>query len=160
MKESKIASLVYYIVLGLSAVVFVLFFCVGFGDMDMAISAKNNSPRYTDLLLILMYALVGVTAIATIVALAMTKPSAIESNVSKGGKIVAVVMTWIFVPVLLLSYFLLGDATPILKASGEVLQDSVFWLKITDAFIYTIYVLMVVTVLCLVYGLTGFSKRK
>ena len=157
MKESKIASLACYLVMGISAVVFILFFCVGFGDMDMSISSTKVSPRFTDLLLWLMYILVGFTTVATIAALVMTKPSAIESNVPKGGRLVATIMTWIFVPVLAVSYFL-GDATPVMKS--RELYDIVFWLKATDAFMYTIYILMVITVVCLVLSLTGVLKKK
>ena len=157
MKASKIASIAYYIVIIISVVVFALFFCVGFSDMDMSISADKVSPRFTDLLMWLMYILVGVTAVATIAALAMAKPSAIESNVSKGGRLVATIMTWIFAPILVVSYFL-GDATPVMKS--RELFDSVFWLKTTDAFMYTIYILLVITVICLVLSLTGVLKKK
>ena len=51
MKASKIASIAYYVLLVLSVAVFVLFFCVGFGNMESLPSGYYKSPQFTDLLM-------------------------------------------------------------------------------------------------------------
>ena len=62
MKASKIASIAYYILIALSAVVLVLFFCVGFGNMESLPSGYYKSPQFTDLLMYWMYALAAIEA--------------------------------------------------------------------------------------------------
>lgn len=155
MKESKIASIVYYIIIAISVVVLALFVGHGFGDIDYAISATANAPRHTDLLLVFMYVLVALTGIAIVVAVIMTKPSAIDTNLPGWGKALIKGGLLLFVPVLLVSWFL-GSDEPV-KAGDTT---SAFWLQLTDAWIYTIYVLMVVTALCLVASLAGIFKKR
>ena len=157
MKASKIASIAYYVLLAVSAVVLVLFFCVGFGNQESLPSGFYKSPQYTDLLMYWMYALAAICGVCTLVGAVTAKGGKIDSNMPKWGEMLAKAGTWLFVPVLIVTYFL-GDATPIRLGTGE-LFESKFWLVATDAIIYTIYVLVVVTVLALVASLSGIFKK-
>ena len=157
MKASKIASIAYYVLLAISLVVFVLFFCVGFGREEAVASGFKKAPQFLGLLMYWMYALVAICTVCTVVGAVTSKGGKVDSNMPKWGEVLAQVGTWLFVPVLLITWFM-GDDTPIRMGTGE-LYDSKFWLVATDAMIYTIYVLVVVTVLALAVSLSGILKK-
>ena len=158
MKASKIASIAYYVLLAISLVVFVLFFCVGFGREEAVASGFKKAPQFLSLLMYWMYALVAICTVCTVAGAVTAKGGKVDSNMPKWGEVLAQVGTWLFVPVLVIAYFM-GDDTPIRMGTGE-LYESKFWLVATDAMIYTIYVLVVVTVLALAVSLSGLLKNK
>ena len=157
MKASKIASIAYYVLLAISLVVFVLFFCVGFGREEAVASGFKKAPQFLSLLMYWMYALVAICTVCTVAGAVTAKGGKVDSNMPKWGEVLAQVGTWLFVPVLLITWFM-GDDTPIRMGTGE-LYESTFWLVATDAMIYTIYVLVVVTVLALAVSLSGILKK-
>ena len=156
MKASKIASIVYYVLLALSAVVFVLFFCVGFGNQESLPSGFYKSPQFTNLLMWWMYILVAICGICTVVGAVTAKGGKVDSQMPAWGDTLAKVGLWLFVPVLLVTWFL-GSKVPIMTGTG--LYEDAFWLQATDAIIYTVYVLLVVTVVALVASLSGVFKK-
>ena len=156
MKASKIASIVYYVLLALSAVVFVLFFCVGFGNQESLPSGFYKSPQFTNLLMWWMYILVAICGICTVVGAVTAKGGKVDSQMPAWGDTLAKVGLWLFVPVLLITWFL-GSKAPIMTGTG--LYEDAFWLQATDAIIYTVYVLLVVTVVALVASLSGVFKK-
>jgi Na+/H+-translocating membrane pyrophosphatase len=128
MKASKIASIVYYVLLALSAVVLVLFFCVGFGNMESLPSGYYKSPQCTDLLMYWMYALAAICAVCTIVGAVTAKGGKVDSNMPKWGKVLSQAGLWMFIPVLVITYFL-GDDTAIRLGGGELYEKSfIFYL--------------------------------
>ena len=157
MKASKIASIAYYVLLAISLVVFVLFFCVGFGREEAVASGFKKAPQFLSLLMYWMYALVAICTVCTVAGAVTAKGGKIDSNMPKWGETLATVGTWLFLPVLIITYFM-GDSTPIRLGTGE-LYESAFWLTATDAVIYTIYVMVVVTILALVVSLSGLLKK-
>ena len=156
MKASKIASIVYYVLLALSVVVLALFFCVGFGNMESLPSGLYKSPQFTDLLMWWMYILVAICGVCTIAGAVTSKGGKVDSNMPAWGDTLAKVGMWLFVPVLAVTWFL-GSKAPIVTGTG--LYEDAFWLQATDAIIYTIYVLLVVTVLALAVSLSGVFKK-
>ncbi len=156
MKASKIASIVYYVLLALSVVVLVLFFCVGFGNQESLPSGFYKSPQYTDLLMYWMYALAAICGVCTLVGAVTAKGGKIDSNMPAWGKALATIGLWLFIPVLVVAWFM-SNATPIMTGTG--LYEDAFWLQATDAIIYTVYVLLGVTALALIVGLTGIFKK-
>ena len=156
MKASKIASIAYYILLAVSAVVLVLFFCVGFGNMESLPSGYYKSPQYTDLLMAWMYVLAAICGVCTVAGAVMAKGGKVDSNMPAWGKTLATVGLWLFVPVLVVAWFL-GSKDPIMTGTG--IYEYAFWLQSTDAIIYTVYVLLVVTALALVASLSGIFKK-
>ena len=157
MKASKIASIAYYVLLAISLVVFVLFFCVGFGREEAVASGFKKAPQFLGLLMYWMYALVAICTVCTVAGAVTSKGGKVDSNMPKWGEVLAQVGTWLFVPVLLITWFM-GDDTPIRMGTGE-LYESKFCLVATYAMIYTIYVLVVVTVLALAVSLSGILKK-
>ena len=156
MKASKIASIVYYVLLALSAVVFVLFFCVGFGNQESLPSGFYKSPQFTNLLMWWMYILVAICGICTVAGAVTAKGGKVDSQMPAWGDTLAKVGLWLFVPVLLITWFL-GSKAPLMTGTG--LYEDAFWLQATDAIIYTVYVLLVVTVIALVASLSGVFKK-
>ena len=156
MKASKIASIAYYILLAVSAVVLVLFFCVGFGNMESLPSGYYKSPQYTDLLMYWMYALAAICGICTLVGAVTAKGGKIDSNMPTWGTVLAKVGLWLFLPVLAGAWFV-GSKSPIMTGTG--LYEDAFWLQATDAIIYTVYVLLIVTAVALVASLSGIFKK-
>lgn len=158
MKSGKIASIVYYILMVISVVIFVLFFCVGFGREESLPTGLFRSPQFTDLLLYWTYALIFATIILTVVGAVMSiaAGNSIDSNIPKWGKILTSAGLWLFVPSLLISW-IAADKSPIMTGTG--LYEQTMWLQATDAMMYTIYVLMVVTLIGVVISLTGVFKR-
>ena len=156
MKASKIASIVYYILIAVSAVVLVLFFCVGFGNQESLPSGFYKSPQYTDLLMYWMYALAAICGVCTLVGAVTAKGGKIDSNMPAWGKALATIGLWLFIPVMVVAWFM-SNATPIMTGTG--LYEDAFWLQATDAIIYTVYVLLGVTALALIVGLTGIFKK-
>ena len=110
MKASKIASIVYYALLAISVVVLVLFFCVGFGNMESLPSGFYKSPQFTDLLMYWMYALVAICAVCTIAGAVGAKGGKIDSNMPAWGKVAAKVGLWLFIPVLVVTWFIVLEA--------------------------------------------------
>ena len=156
MKASKIASIVYYVLLALSAVVFVLFFCVGFGNQESLPSGFYKSPQFTDLLMWWMYILVAICAVCTVVGAVTAKGGKVDSQMPAWGNVLAKVGLWLFLPVLVITWFL-GSKAPIMTGTG--LYEDAFWLQATDAIIYTVYVLLVVTAVALIASLSGMFKK-
>ena len=156
MKASKIASIVYYVLLALSAVVFVLFFCVGFGNQESLPSGFYKSPQFTDLLMWWMYILVAICAVCTVVGAVTEKGGKVDSQMPAWGNVLAKVGLWLFLPVLVITWFL-GSKAPIMTGTG--LYEDAFWLQATDAIIYTVYVLLVVTAVALIASLSGIFKK-
>ena len=156
MKASKIASIVYYILIAVSAVVLVLFFCVGFGNQESLPSGFYKSPQYTDLLMYWMYALAAICGVCTLAGAVTAKGGKIDSNMPAWGKALATIGLWLFIPVMVVAWFM-SNATPIMTGTG--LYEDAFWLQATDAIIYTVYVLLGVTALALIVGLTGIFKK-
>ena len=157
MKASKIASIAYYVLLAISLVVFILFFCVGFGREEAVPSGFKKAPQFLSLLMYWMYILVAICTVCTVAGAVTSKGGKVDSNMPKWGNVLAQVGTWLFVPVLIIAYFF-GDDTVIRLGTGE-LYESKFWLVATDAVIYTIYVLVAVTILALVASLSGIFKK-
>ena len=156
MKASKIASIAYYVLLALSVVVLVLFFCVGFGNMESLPSGYYKSPQYTDLLMYWMYALAAICGICTLVGAVTAKGGKVDSNMPAWGTVLAKVGLWLFLPVLVVTWFL-GSTSPIMTGTG--LYEDAFWLQATDAIIYTVYVLLIVTAVALIASLSGIFKK-
>ena len=156
MKASKIASIVYYVLIAISVVILALFFCVGFGNMESLPSGYYRSPQFTDLLIYWMYVLAAVSIICTLVGTVTSKGGKVESNMPKWGKVTASVGLWLFAPVLVISW-LLADTTPVMTGTG--LYENTMFLAMTEAMMYTIYVLLLAAFAGLAIGLSGIFKR-
>ena len=156
MKASKIASIVYYVLIALSVVVLALFFTVGFGNMESLPSGYYRSPAMTDLLMYFMYGLMAICTICTVAGAVTAKGGKVDSNMPKWGKLMASIGLWLFVPALVISFFI-GSKTPVLTGTG--IYENAMWLQVTDMMMYTIYILLVAMVVGLIISLSGVFKK-
>ena len=68
---------------------------------------------------------------------------------------------WVFLftfIVLIVSYFL-SSTDPVLKGDGEVVRTA-WQLQISDVCLYSIYALLIVSVICSVLSMTGLFKAR
>ena len=125
----RISQRVLYLLITLAAVVFVLFYGIGY-DRPFADNPSFNAPLFTDLLLSLMLVLIllagGLSIWAVVRSVRKLRGSSggIENNV----------------PAAHISY---GDW---------------FWLKVSDMFIYTSVILLLVTIAAAIYGATKYYR--
>src|SRR5574344_108945 len=132
-------------IIGVIAVVFALFFLVGF-DRPFEDDANYRAPLFTDLLLWFIYLMVLVALALTVWSLVLqTKKRKREQQMVNGihaGKINR--YTFLSVFGLLVVTFLFGSSEPIIINGHQF--DSFFWLKATDMFIYTSFIMVFVAI--------------
>ena len=101
------------------------------------------SPLVADIMLWLMYIAVAVTLVVTVVSVIRTVRLRTKDDEVVNG-VPRTRMAWIVVVAFLLCLvltFLLGSSEPV-KTNGEFFTDT-FWLKTTDMFIYTSFILII-----------------
>lgn len=154
----RLSSRVLIVLIVLSAVVFGLFFTVGY-DMPFYEDANFNAPLFTDALLLFMYAMLAVAIIVAIVAMVrgvrMRDDGEKVSNGIPAARI-AYGTVGLLVASLVLT-FAFGSSEP-MKIGGETFAET-FWLKATDMFINTSLILIAVAVIAVGYGLSGRNRR-
>lgn len=159
MKTEQITGRLLYGLVGLAAVVFLLFYLVGY-NMPYVFDPEYNAPLFTDVVIVFMYLMVAAGVAAAVYAVVMERKRRSRQSVENGipvGKIER--GTLVLLVALLAVSFLLGSSAPI-KVDGEVF-DSVFWLKATDMLIYTSLALIAVAVAAVVFSVAGNRiKRK
>lgn len=112
-----------------------------------------------DIELVVIYLVILVTTVITIwSAIRSLKKHDRSQNIVNNIPVtkIAYGVTALLVVCLLLT-FLLGSSKPI--QLGEKLYTDSFWLKISDMFIYTSGILIVVAVGCFIYGMSGLSRK-
>jgi hypothetical protein len=154
-KIRKISSWTLLICSVITIVVLAMFFLGGSVDP----SAEMVEPIYTGLLLNWMYALAAITTVSTLIfaiwqfaGLLKIKPK--SALLGLGAIILFVVM--------LLVCYSIGDPTPLPVLSADAQKHNVdFWLKITDMWIYSIYILTALTIIAILAGSLKkiFSKK-
>jgi len=153
MAVTKIHKVSSYTLLALSAIsilIFILFFAGG-SELD----AKNNKVyEYTGALLYWTYALFLVTISATLIFACKNFASSFQSN--SRGALVSIGGLVAFLALLAITYAI-GSGEPI-KGLNEASQsyNTSGWLKVTDMWLYSIYVLFVLTIGAAIWG--GISK--
>lgn len=155
----RISSRVLYGLTGLAAVVFALFYLVGF-YMPYLPDPSFNAPIFTDGVIFLMIALllmaVSVAVAAVVKTLRKTgKGEAISNRIPVRKISMAVVIVTIG---LLLLTFLLGS-TGALPVNGNDFTDAL-WLRTADMFINTSLVLIVIAIIAVLYGATRYYRKE
>ena len=127
----------------LAVVVFGAFFLIGY-DVPFEDNPEFNAPRLTDLVLVFIYVLVLLAAILAVTAIAISLKARDKAQ-GKANNIPAAKIAW-------------GTAG-LLVASLLAAYTDVFWLKATDMFINTSLVLLIVAVLGVAFGLSGYCRK-
>ncbi len=146
----KISFYVLYALFAIILVVLGLFYLVGYnnpvGDM--------NAPEHTDTLIYLMYALLIALVVITVIAAVAQFVASLKDNPKKAIK--SLIGLVVLAAVIVVSYSM-GSDQPVI--ANEAPYTDAFWLKITDMFIYSIYILLGASALATVVNMTGIFKR-
>lgn len=152
MKIQKVSGSVLYVILAITIIVAGLFF---FGGEDPnPLVPDMSQPVYTDSLIYLMYVLLGITIVITLAAAVYqfvmnfidSPKAAIKSLASIIVLVGLLIVTWAA-----------GSEQALVMPCYDGAENVPFWLKLTDMFLYTIYIMMAVLIL-LILGF-GISKK-
>ena len=157
-KIRKIASWTLWIITLISAVVLGFFYFGGVGE-PLGVNANKN-PIYTGELLIWCYVLLVMCAVGMLLFGVTQFINKFITNPKS-----ALVTLGIFAgfAILLVIAYSLGDVTPF--PSNMLNPDSLkynvdFWLKVTDMWLYGMYILLALTVIAMIWGsLRSILKR-
>ena len=149
--SEKLSQRLLYILTGVAAWVFAMFFLVGY-DMPYIENPDFNAPLFTDALIVLM-------VVVMLLALAMAGFSAWHSH-RMGSRQDAVVNG---VPArkiarLLLLGFAVGSSAPMWVNGSEF--DSWFWLKLSDMFVVVSLVLLLAAIGVVLFGVTRYVRKE
>lgn len=106
-------------------------------------------PAHTDALIFLMYGLLAVACVATVAAFLFQFGSALKDNPAKALKSLLGV---ILLVVVMIVAWGAGSVEPLVIPGYDGTDNVPFWLKMTDMFLYTIYFLLLVTVVAILFS--------
>ena len=142
----------------ISAVVFIAFWSVGY-DMPYEEDADFNAPLLTDMLLGYIYLLtssaIGVTVYSIVHGIKTRGRQSLTENGVPAGRIT--IITWGVTFALLASTFALGSTDPI-KVNGKDFCEGI-WLRLSDMFIISSGVMILLAILAVTFGMSGYSRR-
>lgn len=147
----KVSYYVLYALFAIIGIVLVLFYCVGFNNPN---AAGLNEPQYTDALIYLKYALTVITIALAVIAGIAQFVASLKDNPK--GAVKTLIALAVLVAVFVVSYAM-GSADPIL-VNNEPYEDT-FWLKTTDMFIYSMYILGAGAAVATIINMTGIFKK-
>ena len=150
-KQIKASKWALGILFVLSAVVLVLFFGVGYSNTTY-LNGKN-------LLLIWLYALVGICVLSVLGFGIVAGIRNLKTKTTGQQRTGFAGWVFIFTFVLLVVSYFLSSAKPIRKGDGELVKI-VWQLQISDVCLYTIYALVVVSILCSILSMLGVFKAR
>ncbi len=141
----KTSSYTFLALVAISVIVFALFLFGG-SELDMK---DNKVYAYTDVLLYWTYAL-GILSVVTVLFF-VVKDFIAELSASPSGALKKISGPIALIVLLLVTYAI-GDTTP-LKLNEEAQRfNAPFWLKFSDMWIYSVYVLLFLTIVAAIAG--------
>lgn len=155
----KLSHRVLYVLTAVIAVVFCLFYFVGY-DQPFEDNPEYNAPQFTGMLVGFVVFFVVASVVAGLVALVISiRKRGGSEGIVNGIHVarIASVIT-VFTVLLLIVTFILGSGDAI-NINGEKYQDA-FWLKIADMFVSSIIVMLVLSVAAVVFGATRYLRKK
>ena len=149
----KLSYYVFYVCIAAILVVLGLFYCVGYNVTN---AAGLTEPTNTPALMYLMYGMFAMCVAVTVIAALIQFGSALKDNPKAALKSF---MGLILLAVLLIITYNMGsDETMML--GGGVTYDNKFLLKLTDMFLYSTYVLLIVAAIGTLLNLLGIFKQR
>ena len=150
----------YYALYAMFAIILIvmgLFFFGGDASGDAVIPGVDPEmwqPAQTDALLYLMYALFGVAIAATVIGAVFQFGAALKDNPANAIKSL---LGLVLLVVVLVVAWAMGDGTPMQIQGYDGTDNVPFWLKLTDMFLYSIYILLFVTIVAII--VSGIKKK-
>lgn len=146
----KISGTVLYVILAITLVILGLFYFGGTVNPD----AEMIEPVYTNPLIYWMYILLGVTIVVTIIAAIF---QFVNNFMDSPKAAIRSLLGLVALAVLMIVSWAVGSGEPLALQAYDGTENVPFWLKLTDMFLYTIYILMGATIL-LILGF-GIAKK-
>ena len=142
----------------ISAVVFALFWLVGY-DMPYEEDADFNAPLLTDVLIGYVYLLTAAAVgVAVFSAIHGIRTRRRQGGVENGVPTARInTITWIITVLLLAGSFACATTEPI-KVNGKLYSETI-WLRLSDMFIVTSGVMILLAVIAVAFGMSGYSRR-
>ena len=155
----RISQYILYALIALTAVVFVLFWLVGY-DRPFVNDPNFVEPLFTNVLLIFMFLLfVVAVAVAVWSVSESLKKRGQSDRMSNNIPIKTISYSVAGLTCLLLIFtFLLGSPSA-MNVNGHVYADH-FWLKMSDMFVNTSLALIIVAVGTVLFGLTRYYRKE
>ena len=146
-KIRKISSWTLILTCVLSAAVLLLFF---FGGDEPPLNGEWWYPTYTGELLTWGYLLLGLCAFCMLLFGFSQFALKFKENAKSSLMVLGVVAT--FVLLLFITYSM-GDTTPLPNINSDSQKFNIpGWLKVTDMWIYSMYILIVLAAIAMVWG--------
>jgi len=154
-KIRKISSWTMLISVVISGIVFGLFY---FGGDEALYKGKYWNPAYLETLLFWLYAMLTLCVGGMLLFAVMQFASSFTRNVK--GSIASLAVLGGFVLLMILAYSM-GDATPMagINASSQM-YNTEFWLKLSDMWIYALYIMLTLATLLIIAGSVKKSLNK
>ena len=152
----KVSGTVLYVMLAITLVILGMFFFGGETPLDQRLVADTamEEPAQTDALIYWMYILFGIAVIITIAAaIYQFVTGFIDSPMTASKSLLGLIL---IIVVLVISWAM-GSDQPLVMPGYDGAENVPFWLKLTDMFLYTIYIMMGAMIL-LIFGF-GIAKK-
>lgn len=145
MKSYKISSYILYAIFAVIVIVLGMYYFGG--EMETPIVPELSNPANTQALIVLMYALLGIAIAVTVLAFLAQFAASFKENPTKALKSLLGV---VFLILVLVISWVMGSDKPLVLPGYDGTDNVPFWLKLTDMFIYSIYFLLIVTILSMI----------
>ena len=152
----KVSGTVLYVMLAITLVILGMFFFGGETRLDQRLVSDTamEEPARTDALIYWMYILFGIAVIITIAAaIYQFVTGFIDSPMTAIKSLLGLIL---IIVVLVISWAM-GSDQPLVMPGYDGAENVPFWLKLTDMFLYTIYIMMGAMIL-LIFGF-GIAKK-
>ncbi len=158
MKLEKISNYALYAVCAVIVLCFLLYFTVGYNNMD---EAGRTAPKLTDGLLVLQYALGVVTFILMVWSVFKGMKNSAGSDEKEatgipGSKIV--LFTVVITVISLVVGAVLGLGEPDFTTTSGVFTPG-YMVTVVDAFMWSMYILAIVSIIAVVIAATGVMTK-
>ncbi len=154
-KIQKVSGAALYVMLAVTVVILLLFFFGGETPVEQRVVAdmSMSEPAQTDTLIYWMYILLGVTILVTLIAAGY---QLVTGFIDAPKATLRSLLGFVMLVAILVITWAVGDTTPLVMPGYDGTENVPFWLRLTDMFLYSIYILMGITILLII----GFGIAK
>ena len=148
----KVSYYALYAMFAIILIVLGLFYLGGDAqgaDVIAGVDPEMWQPANTNALLMLIYGLFGLAVAATVVAAVFQFGTALKDN--PGNALKSLIGVIVLVAVVVIAWAM-GSDEPLNIPGYDGTDNVPFWLKITDMFLYSIYILFGATVLAIIFS--------
>ena len=150
----KVSGTVLYVMLAITLVILGMFYFGGETPLDQRVVADTSmsEPAHTDTLIYWTYVLLGIAVVATLAAAIF---QFVANMVDSPKTALRSLLGLILLVVLLVATYSAGSDQPLVIPGYSGTENVPFWLKLTDMFLYSIYIMMGILVLLILgFGIT------